>query len=174
MDQWKPISSIRGYEHFTNYEMDITGQLRNIKTGNHLKWCLSGNRYLCARISNRGQNILIHQHRMIACLFIQNTDNKEHVDHINGNTCDNSIENLRWATRGENMRNMKQRIDNMTGEHNISKIIKNGEHRWMIRICKNGKQYVKTFPRNLQSDIIPIHIITYRDKMKYELHGEFA
>jgi hypothetical protein len=46
-----------------------------------------------------------HQlHRIIAMAFIPNPQNKETVNHINGVKWDNSLENLEWATVGENNR----------------------------------------------------------------------
>lgn len=48
----------------------------------------------------------VHVHRMVAELFIPNIDNKPFVDHINTNTHDNKVENLRWVTHKENMNNI--------------------------------------------------------------------
>lgn len=44
-------------------------------------------------------------HRIIAELFIPNPDNKKYVDHIDGNTHNNRVDNLRWVTAEENMAN---------------------------------------------------------------------
>ena len=44
-------------------------------------------------------------HRLVAIAFIQNPLNKKEVDHINCNITDNTIENLRWVTRKENLNN---------------------------------------------------------------------
>ena len=43
-------------------------------------------------------------HRLVAETWIDNPNHYEQVNHINGNKDDNSVENLEWVTRSENMR----------------------------------------------------------------------
>ena len=44
-------------------------------------------------------------HRLVALNFIPNPDNMLEVDHIDRNTANNNISNLRWVTSTENMCN---------------------------------------------------------------------
>lgn len=62
---------------------------------------------------------LYQVHRLIAEAFIPNPDNKPEVDHINRNPSDNRVENLRWASRSENLRNTRahDRVDARGGTH---------------------------------------------------------
>lgn len=42
-------------------------------------------------------------HRLVAFAFLENPDNKETVNHKNGNPSDNSLMNLEWSTYKENI-----------------------------------------------------------------------
>jgi len=94
----------------TNYpDYDITeeGIITNIKRKTQLKHYARDKKHKqqYLRVCLKGKNQYVH--RLLAQQFIPNPDNKEFVDHINTNRQDNRLENLRWASRGENIINRK-------------------------------------------------------------------
>lgn len=55
--------------------------------------------------SSQGVKKRMSIHRVVAMSFIDNPENKPHIDHINRIRFDNRVENLRWCTLKENMNN---------------------------------------------------------------------
>lgn len=82
-------------------------------------------------------------HRLVAQAFIPNPDNKPCIDHIDTNTKNNRIENLRWATHKENANNPITRKNisvSNSGENNYFYGKKLSiEHREKMSLAKTGK-----------------------------------
>lgn len=83
-----------------NIEVSNKGNIRNSITKIELRIYKVGN-YL--KIHYEGKQYFLH--KLIAEAFIPNPYNKPHVDHIDTNTLNNNIENLRWCTTKENNNN---------------------------------------------------------------------
>ena len=169
--EWKLISEIPGYEDYTNYELNIAGDLRNRKTGRIRKWSKGKDGYLRTNLDQKGfKPKYIQKHIAICCLFKPNPRNLPEVDHWNRNKFDNSFDNLRWVTREENNQNRSMSSTNTSGEQNIRATFNHGKSIWLIQIMSYGGIHSKTFPREPDSDIIPWQVIQWRDWMKLYHH----
>lgn len=81
-----------------DYEITRDGQVIN-KTNNHiLKPQPNGKGYLRVCIGKQ----LMFVHRLVAEKYIPNPDNKEQVNHKDGNKLNNCADNLEWVTNQEN------------------------------------------------------------------------
>ena len=75
-------------------------------------------------------------HRLVACAFINNPDNKECVDHKDNNKTNNHITNLRWATTNENQHNSSISSRNTSGCKGVCWHKK--AKKWHARIMIDG------------------------------------
>lgn len=95
-------------EHEGKYEVSNYGNVRSLNyRGTHraknLQPVLGGRGYLMVGLCKDGKMRMEKIHRLVACLFIPNPDNKPQVNHIDGIKTNNVVSNLEWATSGENL-----------------------------------------------------------------------
>lgn len=91
---------------------------------------------------------------------------KGEIDHINGNTLDNRIANLRLATHSQNGHNTDLRRNNKSGVKGVS--WNADRSRWVASITINGK--AKNLGRYDEFD----DAVAARKKAEAEYHGVFA
>lgn len=97
---------VNGYEGL--YMVSDHGRVMSAPKPNHYghimkpKKTRAGYMAICLSKNNEKKHRLIH--RLVAEAFIENPEGKAEVNHKNGNRADNSVENLEWATRSENVR----------------------------------------------------------------------
>lgn len=79
------------------------GDIYNAKTNRKLNPVDNGVGYL--RVSlycGNNKHKAYYVHRLLAMAFIPNPENKQFINHIDGNPKNNNISNLEWCTKSEN------------------------------------------------------------------------
>lgn len=94
MEMWKDIE---GYEGL--YQVSNQGRVRIIK---ERKLSIDKNGYNTVMLVNNGQRKLCKVHRLVAKAFIDNSEFKTQVNHIDGDKSNNKSDNLEWVTPSEN------------------------------------------------------------------------
>ena len=88
------------------------------------------------------------------------------IDHINGNRLDNSIENLREATRSENQYNKGACKNNTSGSRGVSWHKKS--KAWLVRVSVGGKSKIIGYFKDLElADLVG-------NMAREKYHGKFA
>lgn len=81
-----------------DYEITKEGQVINKRNGHLLKPQPNGKGYLRVSIGGKLQFV----HRLVAQKYVPNPENKEQVNHKDGNKLNNSADNLEWVSNQEN------------------------------------------------------------------------
>jgi len=127
MESWKVIAG------FENYEVSDLGNVRNIKTGRILK--PNSDKYLIVNLTNNKKAISKAIHKLVANAFLENPLNKKCVDHIDHNTKNNKITNLRWCSQQQNLQNKSKPKTNTSGFKGVRKF----KTKFQACIGLNGK-----------------------------------
>jgi hypothetical protein len=102
-EMWLPV---KGYEGI--YEVSSLGSI--VSTAGRYFGCRIGSkgvtkqdRYIKVYLTKNRKSTWFKVHRLVADHFIPNPENKPEVNHIDGDRANNSVDNLEWCTRSENM-----------------------------------------------------------------------
>tara|TARA_R110000824_G_scaffold92450_1_gene224290 strand:- start:422 stop:895 length:474 start_codon:yes stop_codon:yes gene_type:complete len=146
---------IPGYENYTiTRDGVVTSKARNTTRGGPLKVFLSAHGYKRVILTKDGKQRGWMVHQLLAKTYIENPENKPYIDHMDQNKLNNSLDNLRWATHSENMRNVNLRKDNKLKQRNITLVPAKYVVEFQInKVGEPRKRKTKTF-NNLEDAII--------------------
>ncbi len=81
-------------------------------------------------------------HRLVASAFINNSNNKETVNHIDGNKLNNNISNLEWMTPKENNRHaIENGLSKKIGKNEGNIKYTNEQCKDVLLMINNGMTY---------------------------------
>lgn len=123
MERWLPI------KNYDNYEVSDSGLIRNSKTGRILKTNPNSNGYLTASLYKNHKPASKKIHRLVADTFYDGDNEGLDVNHIDGNKLNNTLSNLEFCTRKENV------------QHAFQTGLKKPSRQIPIRVVETGEVY---------------------------------
>jgi len=117
--QWKKIVD------FPNYSVSNFGEVRNDKKNTYMGYSFDAKGYYRVALSKNNKRYAKRVHRLVAQAFLPNPENKEQVNHLDGNKLNNNVCNLEWCTNQENQDHYWSFLDDGTRRNKISQGVKN-------------------------------------------------
>ena len=151
-EQWKPIPGHPGYEVSDLGRVRSTDRviMRNGRPNNLKGRILTphsngpyGYKHLAL-----GRGPVYYVHRLVALTFLGPPNEDEEVDHIDGDTSNNKLSNLRYLPHADNMTAHRERVSHCSNGHSYD------DAYW----CPKGKRHCRTCRREA-------------DKRRYARHG---
>lgn len=102
-EEWRDIA---GFEDL--YEVSSLGRVRNVCRGSILSERRNSDGYARVALSREGRYSHRLVHRLVAEAFIPNPESYPLVLHGPNGPLDNSVDNLRWGTNSDNMRDRRR------------------------------------------------------------------
>lgn len=96
-----------GYEGL--YEVSNYGKVRHYG-GAEMNGSINSYGYRTFALKRNGKRETGKGHRLVAEAFIPNPHGKRNVNHLDGNRDNNFVDNLEWATHGENINHARQEL----------------------------------------------------------------
>jgi hypothetical protein len=143
MEEWKYIEGTN-----KGYKISNFGKVYSLKT-NKLMRIQTNVRfgYKQVYLRQNGGYKMYKIHRLVATHFIENIENKKEVNHKDGNKENNTVYNLEWCTRLENVRHaIKEGLWKFTESHRqaLKKYNENRETKTVYMYTKTG-EFIREF-----------------------------
>lgn len=110
METWIDVKDYEGLYQVSNYgriksvaKLIFNGKIYFFRDELILKPRKLPNGYIQVSLCKNNKYKTFYAHRLVACAFLENKNNKPQVNHKNGNKSDNRAENLEWVTVSENI-----------------------------------------------------------------------
>jgi len=127
------MKQIKGFE---NYLITLDGKVFSLYTMKFIKSRVTNAGYQQIQLFNKSNYKYFLVHRLVADAYISNDENKEQVNHMDGNKLNNLACNLEWMTRSENQQHCSD-----TGLRKVDDAMRErGRHAGKMCGAANGKK----------------------------------
>lgn len=97
IEEWKDVVGWEGL-----YKVSNTGKVYSCYAKKERKLSVEKLGYASVDLWDKRHMKRVKVHRLVALAFLDNPDNKQQVNHKDGNKLNNNVENLEWSTAKEN------------------------------------------------------------------------
>jgi hypothetical protein len=149
---------------YPNYFISTFGRIKSVdprwRFPRILKQKSNGTGYMQVQLTVNGKHRTVYIHRLVADVFIPNSENKPHVDHIDTNRCNNYVGNLRWCTPKENRNFLTtaKRCAEAVSKSLVGKIGKNARRSKRIYCVETNKIYWGTLEAQRDTGVCSANI----------------
>ncbi len=126
----------RRIDEYENYFVSSMGRVMNTKTNKVLKPWSNGFHYQ-VRLYINSNSKDPYVHKLVAHAFLENPNNYKFVDHINRDSYDNNVQNLRWCSQLQNGKNRTKSANKSSKFKGVSWHEK--AQKWQAGIRLSGK-----------------------------------
>ena len=115
-DEWRPLRDM------PEFSVNAYGRICRTETLQELKTYTNSRGYKIVTLNKKVKRV----HRLVAEAFLENPEGKEIVNHKDGDTANNQVENLEWTTASENMAHRYQVLKERNLPRPVNKYDRNG------------------------------------------------
>lgn len=124
---WKDIKDYDGKYKISNYGEVVSlprfknnhNKLQEVPMKKITPYINNKNGYVYVYLCNNGKYKNIRLHRLVANNFIENPNNYNQVNHIDGNKLNNRVDNLEWCSSSYNIKDMYRRNEKYKKDNEI-------------------------------------------------------
>ena len=141
MDQLIINEDWRSIDGYINYQVSNIGRVRNSKTGKMLKQHLGTSGYYALGLFKKVERKYHAMHQLVAHDFLEEPDSiRDYViDHIDHDTTNNKMYNLRCASLSQNQMNRVKHITSEAGSK--YKGVFKDKKKWRASVQHQGNRY---------------------------------
>lgn len=162
IEEWKPVVGFGDLYEVSNYGNVRSIQFHGKKKIKMMTQYTDKRGYKFVKLRDWYNNIAgpFSVHRLVATAFIENPENKPHIDHIDTNPSNNIVTNLRWVTPLENQNNpitlnrLRESIISYNKSEDHKRVMQQTQGHSILQYDRKTGEFLAEFPSMNEAAII--------------------